>query len=201
MLRGNERAQAAGRLRVVCAALALAGACALGAMLPAPAFADGGVAFVEAYYMGDAEALSPAPSNIWSVSLHFDKNVGFARDDQDDSFVAENLARFHLYDSTGAEVEGVRFYLGSSHEERQLIYMGIDEWLKPLETYTLVADAGITASNGVDVTDKPYTVTFKTSAACSNGLTVFDMGAAGCAVAVLAAGAVAAGVRRARSTR
>lgn len=165
-------------------------ACALMGLRVPSAYADGGVLFVGAVGV-DVENVSPKPSPAYTVALEFDKNVGYANQGQDTSFIAENVQKVHLLDSRGNEVEGVEVRTGSGRDDRRIIYVRATEWLAPLTAYTIHIDAGIQAANGADVSAEPYDVSFRTSAEMPNGLTLYEnVLIPACIVAVVAGIAV-----------
>lgn len=164
-----ERARHALRYSLLVAVLS----CALVAVMPSTAHAEGGVSFVGTVG-ADLEAVSPEATDIWTLALEFDKNVGYANPGEDATFIKENIQKVHLLDAQGNEVEGCTVRAGSGRDDRRIIYVQATEWLKPLSTYTVHIDAGIQAANGTDVSSQPYDVQFVTSGECSNGLTIYQ---------------------------
>lgn len=191
-----ERAWRALRRALIPAALS----CALIGSLPALAHAEGGVTFV-GVAGADAESVSPAPATAYTLSLKFDKNVGYANPGADTAFIEENVQKVHLLDARGNEVEGCTVRAGNGRDDRRIIYVQATEWLKPLSTYTVHIDAGIQAANGTDVSAQPYDVTFRTSAECPNGLTLYQNVLIPACILMLAAGVVVMVIRTRREQR
>lgn len=141
---------------------------------PLPALADGGVSFVGTGTTNFDTLTYNTVTGRYRITLIFDKNVGYADAGRDDAFIENNVEKVHVLDAQGNEVEGLTVCAGSSREERQLLYVDITEWLAPLTTYTVYIDEGIQAANGVDVSTESYEFTFRTSAQCSNGLSLYQ---------------------------
>lgn len=107
------------------------------------------------------------------VQLQFDKNVSYAQEGRDDSFLEENAKRLHLRYMDGTDVEGAEPYLFNTRESRQWLGIRTLQWLRPLTEYQVVVDPGIMAANGMDVTDQEYVVTFKTGPECEDGVNAY----------------------------
>lgn len=170
------------------------------AALPAPAFAAGGVQCTGFSFQApaSAQASDPAPGAAYYLCVKFDKNVSFAREGQDGSFVQENLAKVHLRTATGADVENS--WTSGAHDmnDRQLVYVWIGGWLDPLTEYHVVVDPGIQAANGEDVSAEGYAFAFKTDDRLESGWSVFQVA---CVPVVLGALAAGVGVQAVRVTR
>lgn len=190
--------------RAACRTFALAVfSCMLMGFSAVPAYADGGVSFVGAW-PEELDSVNPAPNLMaagWTLSLHFDKNVGYDNAGTGDEFIQENTQKVHVLDDRGNEVEGIVVHPGSSREERQLLYVQVTEWLKPLTTYTVRIDEGIQAANGTDVSTQAYEVQFTTSAECPNGLNVYQNILIPGSIIVVVGGIVAATIRTRKERR
>ncbi len=171
---------------------------------PLPAWAEGGVQCSDCLYFQapqEGDLVSPDPGPAYYLFVEFDKNVSYANNNADDAFVQDNLGKVHLRKESGEDIDFAR--IGGAHDQgdRRLIYVYLEDWLAPLTTYQVVVDPGIRAANGEDVSTEEYVFTFKTSALCSNGLTVFQMVSIAIVVVVFAVGVVVAPVRVSRRRR
>lgn len=165
-----------------------------------PASADGGVSFVGTT-SSTSELSYSTVSGYYRIALEFDKNVGYADAGRDAAFIENNIEKVRVLDAQGKEIEeDYVVHAGSSREERQLLYVDITEYLAPLTTYTVYIDAGIQAANGVDVSTESYEITFRTSAQCSNGLSLYQNISILTCVILIACG-VTAGIVRTRKER
>lgn len=187
--------------RAACRTFALAVfSCMFMGFSAVPAYADGGVSFVGAW-PEELDSVSPAPALAYTLSLQFDKNVGYDNAGTGDGFIQENTQKVHVLDDQGNEVEGIIVRPGSSREERQLLYVQATEWLKPLTTYTVRIDEGIQAANGTDVSTQAYEVQFTTSAECPDGLNVYQNILIPGSIIVVVGGVVAATIRTRKERR
>lgn len=180
---------------------------------------------VETYFKDDAQYdLDPAPTMPWTYEeamsvaeeqkllpagiyqgsfayLLFDKNVGYANEGRDDAFIQNNESKVWVEDVQGNRVEGVYAWVQQDMEYRRLINLSSDVWLKPLTTYRIVAEEGIMAANGLDVTEEPYVIEFKTSAMTPCGLTVFQILLIVLVSVMVLAGIITAAIKAKRSVR
>jgi len=174
-------------------------AAALALSTPSVAYGAGGVELAECTVINGEVDVSPVPSNAWKFWLHFSKNVSYANNGQDRAFIEDNAAKIHLLTEDGKEVEGYAVRPGGTQEERQVMYIDLHEWLEPLTVYQIVVEPGILAANGSDVSTERYVITFRTSALCQNGLTVFENALMVVVPVVVAAGVVGAVIKRRRA--
>jgi hypothetical protein len=206
------------------------GVCMLTAAPLPSAFADGGVEMVHVWYgdggttdpyLEDGTTdVSPAPTGgtnwvyneeaqageqeaftSWKFALQFSKNVSWARNGEDGAFVEHNLALISLERADGKPMDATyRVRAGNSQDERTVIYIDLLSRLSPLTDYRIVADAGITAANGEDVSAVRYEINFRTDATLPGGMTVFGVIAIACFAVFIAAG-LAIGALRLRRRR
>lgn len=137
----------------------------------------------------DVQSADPAPGAAYYLCVEFDKNVSYAVEGRDDSFVEDNLGRVHLRKADGTEVAASWTRPAFGREDRQLIYVWIGQWLDPLTAYQVVVDPGVRAANGEDVSENGQAFDFKTSDRLENGWSVFQVVGATIALGVLAMGA------------
>lgn len=159
-------------LAALCA-LAFAFACAIcpSAMAvgqPAAPYVDG----VSYNYDGDG-AVATKPNDIaWDIAVGFSENIAVPLEGSDDSFVQRNMNRVHLYAADGSEVKG--WHASVQGGGKRVIYIELDQWLKPLTEYQVVVDAGIEAAERDAASTSEYRETFKTGSMCPDGLTVYQ---------------------------
>jgi hypothetical protein len=160
------------------------------AVFPVRAFADGGVELIGVFGVEDGQVdVDPTPyGDTWKFSLHFSKNVAYARDEADSALVTENLALVRLERVDGVPVGTYRVRAGGTMQERSLIYIDIYDWLEPLVEYRIVVEPGIRAANGEDVSDERFTLAFKAGPQLSNGMTVFGVASLICVGAFILVG-------------
>ena len=85
-----------------------------------------------------------------------------------------NLGKVHLLHD-GREVEDAKV-VAVGGEGGAMLNLAIEHegWLLPLAEYTVLVDAGVFDIETGAITGQPYSLTFKTSALCSNGLTLYE---------------------------
>lgn len=210
--------------RILCTLSFLTMACAC-VLIPSDAYADGGVVLVETYFRDDAQyELDPSPTMPWAYEeaisvaeeqkLHpagiyqgsfayllFDKNVGYANEGRDEAFIENNESKVWVEDLDGNRIEGVYAWVQQDMEYRRLINLSSDVWLKPLTTYHIVVEEGIMAANGMDMTEEPYVIEFKTSAMTPLGLTVFQIILIALIPILVITGIIAAAIKAKRRVR
>lgn len=139
-------------------------------------------------------AVSPKPNEAaWDIAIDFSENVAVPLEGADDSFVQRNMDRVHLYTADGREVFG--WYASVQGGGKRVIYIELDQWLKPLTEYQVVVDAGVEAAERDAATASEYRETFKTGSMCSDGLTIYQNIWIALAVLLVIAGVVVQVVR------
>lgn len=159
-------------LAALCA-LAFASACAIcplamAAEQPAAPYVDG-----VSYNYDSDDAVATKPNDIaWDIAVGFSENIAVPLEGADDSFIQRNMDRVHLYTTDGGEVKG--WHASVQGGGKRVIYIELDQWLKPLTEYQVVVDAGIEAAERDAASMREYRETFKTGSMCPDGLTIYQ---------------------------
>lgn len=157
---------------------------------------------------GSPEDVSPKPHDFVEGSslalVYFSDDVLVASDDNEARSEAENAIsnsnreKMHLL-CNGVEVRGCLFE-GEAGKE-SLVHVANLEWLRPLATYTVQIDAGVTSLDGASSTSESYSFEFVTSDSCANGLSLSQNIALAGASVVLATGILVMAIRIKRGRR
>lgn len=151
-------------------------------------------------YNGEPDAVHCQPNeDMWDIAIEFDENVGW--NTLDAQTPADNLLCIHLEEGNGTAVSGWSVRTGVSSDERTVLYVELEEPLKPLHEYRLVIDPELCTASASETLGVRYVTYFTTEPNLASGLTVFQVVGVVGAVLVFVCGVGAGVARRRREQR